>query len=82
MSIDLSQSSVSPHTVISISPEIVTADDVAAMLRVSRRSVYRLRARGDIPAPVEVSPGIVRWRMTDIRDYIARLGDRKPRRRD
>ena len=60
--------------------ELLSAKDVAAMLRVSRRTVARLRARGELPAPLEVGPNIVRWRATDVKEFVARLKSRRPRR--
>ena len=61
--------------------EVYTASDVAALLRVSRRTVFRLRSRGILPAPVEIGGNIVRWRGTDIRDFLGTLRPRKPRRK-
>ena len=51
----------------------MTVDDLAVLLQVSRRTVFRLRAKGTLPAPVEISTNIIRWRMADIRDYLASL---------
>ena len=62
-------------------PEYVTAEDIAEILRISIRTVYRLRARGDLPQPIEVSKNIVRWLSSDIREYLAGLKPRTPRRR-
>lgn len=59
-------------------PLLVTADDIAAALRISRRTVFRLRARGDLPQPVELAPNVVRWRWADVCDYLDRLKSRKP----
>jgi len=59
--------------------ELLTTKDVATILRVSRRTVSRMRARGELPAPVELSTGIVRWRATDVKEYLARLKCRCPR---
>jgi predicted DNA-binding transcriptional regulator AlpA len=66
--------------VAAVDPELISADDIAALLRVSRRTVFRLRQRGDLPPPVEVSRNIVRWRLSDLRAYLDRLAVRKPRR--
>jgi predicted DNA-binding transcriptional regulator AlpA len=59
--------------------ELLSAKDVAEMLRVSRRTVFRLRARGDLPAPVELSANIVRWRVADLQEYLSRLKSRRSR---
>jgi len=61
-------------------PLLVTADDIAEVLRISRRTVYRLRARGDLPPPVELSRHVVRWRWIDVCDYLARLKTRSAAR--
>ena len=44
---------------------------VAAVLDVSVRSVHRLRDGGKIPAPVRIG-GSVRWRATEIDEWIER----------
>jgi predicted DNA-binding transcriptional regulator AlpA len=64
-----------------VPPEFVTADDVAAMLRVSRRTVFRMRQRNELPPPVEVSRHIVRWRLADLREFVNKLPSRQSRRR-
>lgn len=60
-------------------PDLLTKNDVAAMLRVSRRTVSRLRVRGELPAPVVLGANIVRWRAADVEEYLNRLKDRPPR---
>lgn len=52
---------------------LVTADDIAAALRVSWRTVFRLRDHEDFPTPVELGRHIVRWRWVDVCEYLARL---------
>jgi predicted DNA-binding transcriptional regulator AlpA len=59
---------------------LLTVEDLADLLHVSKRSVFRLRALGALPAPVELSSNIVRWRPRDICAYIDRLRTRKGRR--
>ena len=49
---------------------LLTADDVAAMLQVSKRTVWRMRATSQLPRPVKVG-GVVRWRAADIESWIA-----------
>lgn len=63
-----------------VAPEFVSADDVAVILRVSRRTVFRMRQRGELPPPVEVSRRIVRWRLTELQEHLAKLKPRKPHR--
>lgn len=71
---------MSTTSIATVAPEFVSADDLAAMLRVSRRTVFRLRQRGALPAPVEVARNIVRWRLSDVRVYLDQLAVRKVRR--
>jgi predicted DNA-binding transcriptional regulator AlpA len=61
-------------------PEFVTASEFASILKISKRTLFRLRARGDLPAPVEIATNIVRWRSSDVNAYVAGLKTRKPRR--
>lgn len=61
--------------------ELLTPDDVAAMLKVSKRTVFRLRAGGLLPQPLQLSTNLIRWRTADIHRYIVELQQRKPRRR-
>jgi predicted DNA-binding transcriptional regulator AlpA len=66
----------------SIMPELMTADDVAELMRVSRRTVFRLRRRGLLPPPVNLSDKLVRWRWSDLRDFLTTLTPRQTRRHD
>jgi predicted DNA-binding transcriptional regulator AlpA len=59
---------------------LLTVEDLAGFLQVSKRTVFRLRAQGALPAPVELSTSIVRWRPADVRDYLDGLRRRKGRR--
>ncbi len=52
--------------------ELLTVKDVAALLRISTRQVWKLLASGRIPSPVRLSRS-VRFRATDIERWI-RLG--------
>jgi predicted DNA-binding transcriptional regulator AlpA len=61
---------------------LVTAAAFADLLQVSKRTLFRLRAKGILPSPVEISTNIIRWHRDDIRNYISELGLRKPRSRD
>ena len=51
-------------------PLLITADQVAAMLQVSVRSVWRLRSSGKLPKPVEVG-GSVRWNNEQMRKWVS-----------
>jgi excisionase family DNA binding protein len=47
-------------------PEFVTAETVGELLKVSARTVQRMAEEGQLPAPVRISPGRVRWRLADL----------------
>ncbi len=49
---------------------LVAADEVARMLNVSVRSIWRLNSARLIPPPVRIG-GTVRWRQDEIRNWIA-----------
>jgi excisionase family DNA binding protein len=50
-------------------PLLVTAREVSLLLRVSLRTLWRLRSAGDVPAPIKVGAH-VRWRLQDVREWI------------
>jgi len=50
-------------------PSLITVDEVAAMLQVSQRTVYRFSDIGRIPRPIKLG-GSVRWRRSDILAWI------------
>lgn len=49
---------------------LLTVEDVAALLQVSPRTVWRMRSSCQIPKPIKVGGG-VRWRRQDIESWIA-----------
>lgn len=52
---------------------MLQADQVAELLGVSSRSVWRMAAAGDIPAPVKIGPRLVRWRLATLERYLEGL---------
>ena len=51
-------------------PSMMTADDIAAFLQVSTRTVWRLTSSRSLPKPLRIGR-TVRWRRSDIEDWIA-----------
>ncbi len=49
---------------------LVPIGDVAAMLALSRRTVFRLADAGKLPPPLRIG-GSLRWRLADVRKWIA-----------
>ena len=50
--------------------ELVNAKELARILAVSERTLYRLKSTGELPLPI-VLGGSVRWRLSEIRQWIA-----------
>ena len=50
-------------------PELVPAAAVAVMLSVSARTLWRMHAAGELPAPVKVG-GSTRWRLSEVRAWV------------
>jgi predicted DNA-binding transcriptional regulator AlpA len=49
--------------------ELLTVEELAKILKVSVRTVWRRRKSADVPAPVKIA-GAVRWRSRDIEQWI------------
>ena len=49
----------------------LTVKEVAKYLNVSTATVYRLKKAGDFPLARKLSPGVVRWRLSDIEEWEA-----------
>jgi excisionase family DNA binding protein len=51
---------------------LLTVRQVAELLGVHTRSVWRLSLTGEIPAPIRLGERVVRWRLSDLRDHLDR----------
>lgn len=49
---------------------LLSAKCVADLLGVHPRSVWRMAQTGEIPQPIRLSERVVRWRLSDLRDYL------------
>ncbi len=57
---------------------LMTARDVAAVLAVGERTIWRMTSRakagaGRFPKPVRLTPKTVRWRRRDVQEYLEDL---------
>lgn len=52
---------------------LLSVRQVADVLGVHPRSVWRLAQTGDIPAPIRLSDRVIRWRLTDLRDRLEEM---------
>lgn len=55
---------------------LMTAEEVAALLRVDRRTLRRMELAGDIPRAVEINERTKRWRRTTIEKWLRRKEQR------
>ena len=70
-----------------VSPLLVSAPELAKLLQVSTRTLWRLQSAGQIPPPVRLG-GSTRWRLDEVRRWIERgcptvgdcINDTKPMR--
>jgi len=60
---------------------LLTARQVAALIGVDVRTVWRMAQTGDIPAPIRLSQRVVRWRLADLDAHLANLANGKGGRR-
>ncbi len=51
-------------------PLLVRADEVARMMGVSERTLWRLASAGRVPRPVRIGRN-TRWRKAEVADWIA-----------
>lgn len=59
-----------PEVKNNFEPTLVRAIEVASMLQVSIRTLWRLRSAGQLPSPIRLG-GAVRWPIDDIKKWIA-----------
>jgi excisionase family DNA binding protein len=51
---------------------VVSVREVAELLGVNARTVWRMAQRGEIPAPIRFGERVVRWRLLDLREHLDR----------
>lgn len=49
--------------------QLLTVDELAALLKVSKRTVFRMRSAHHLPNPIKVGGG-VRWRAEEVQNWI------------
>lgn len=58
-------------------PRLLSRNEVAAMLGVSRRTIYNAVNEGKFPAPIDVF-GMARWEEKVVLDFIKKAKKHKP----
>lgn len=54
-----------------VTEKLLTAQAIAERLSLSKRAIFRMRSAGLICSPVKVGAGAIRWRQSDIEQWIA-----------
>ena len=65
-----SESAERDSVVSKVQPALITAAELAQMMQVSVRTLWRLLSAGQIPAPIRIG-GNTRWRVEEINQWIA-----------
>ena len=63
-----------------VEPALITAPELARMMRISVRTLWRLRSSGHLIEPIKIG-GNTRWRLDEVRRWIGE-GCPAPIRRD
>ncbi len=63
-------SSVRENEVTNVQPTLITAAELAQMMQISVRTLWRLLSARQIPAPIRIG-GNTRWRLEEINQWIA-----------
>ena len=63
---------------LSNNAQLLDVRDVARLLRMHPRSIWRLAAKAEaglaeFPKPLRIGPKTVRWRLCDVQSYLAAL---------
>lgn len=51
---------------------VINVREVAELLGVNARTIWRMAQRGEIPAPIRLGDRVVRWRLSDLREHLDR----------
>lgn len=57
-----------------VAPLLVRVDQVAAMLAISRRTVWSRVKAGKLPGPIKWN-GLTVWKVKDLQEFAAQLGN-------
>ncbi|MBY0313711.1 MAG: helix-turn-helix domain-containing protein [Phycisphaerales bacterium] len=56
---------------------VVSVREVAELLGINVRTVWRMAQRVEIPAPIRLGERVVRWRLSDLREHFDRKAEGK-----
>jgi len=61
--------------------ELLSPKELAQKLGISLRTLRRWRSMGFLPEPIKLSARVVRWEWENIRLWLQKFQERKPRRK-
>jgi excisionase family DNA binding protein len=53
--------------------QLLNVRQVADLLGINARTVWRMAQTGDLPAPIHLGERVVRWRLADLRDHLNQM---------
>ncbi len=59
-----------PAEAAAMQPALITATELAQMMQISIRTLWRLRSAGELIEPIRIG-GNTRWRLEEVRQWIA-----------
>ena len=59
------------HQTTTADDRLITDKEVAHLLGASRSWPWKLSQAGKLPAPIKLSPRCTRWRLSEIREWMA-----------
>ena len=62
---------ISPDT----ATRLIDVRELAKRFDTSTRTIYRMLQRGQLPPPVRLSRGTVRWRLSDVIEFVETLNN-------
>jgi predicted DNA-binding transcriptional regulator AlpA len=54
-------------------PELLTAKQVGWLLSISKRTVFRMLERGELPPPIRVNRKLCRWHLPTLLRYLEEM---------
>lgn len=62
---------MSTHDTATDFPRILSPRELSDLTGLSETTIWRMRQRGELPEPVQLSPGRVGWSVVTIREWFA-----------
>ena len=66
------------ESILGITVDLLTSRQVARRLSISIRTVWRMTARGELPAPIRFNRKLVRWKAAEITRHVQAMPSGQP----